>query len=130
MCLLQVLGVTSDVLFPVQQQREMSELLQKSGLLLHDNNPLTITCMSSCTVHTIASGSYYIIYWVAGNTKTSYYELNSIYGHDTFMLDVNNVGTAVKVRLTTQTNRRHTQTNQCNVLYISIQGHLESTLSL
>lgn len=34
MCLPQVLGVTSDILFPVQQQREMSELLQKSGSLL------------------------------------------------------------------------------------------------
>ena len=28
---IQILGVTSDVLFPVQQQREMSKLLQKSG---------------------------------------------------------------------------------------------------
>ena len=32
-----------------------------------------------------------------GNEKTTYYELSSIYGHDTFMLDVNNVGAAVKV---------------------------------
>ena len=28
---LQVLGVTSDVLFPVQQQRDMSNILRKSG---------------------------------------------------------------------------------------------------
>ena len=27
----------------------------------------------------------------------TYYELNSIYGHDTFLLDINNVGAAVKV---------------------------------
>ena len=32
-----------------------------------------------------------------GNTKTAFYELNSVYGHDTFMLDLNNVGAAVKV---------------------------------
>ena len=34
---------------------------------------------------------------LAGNTRTTYYELNSIYGHDTFLLDVNNIGTALKV---------------------------------
>lgn len=28
----------------------------------------------------------------------TYYELTSIYGHDTFLLDVNNVGAAMKVR--------------------------------
>ena len=27
----------------------------------------------------------------------TYYELNSIYGHDTFLLDLNGVGAAVKV---------------------------------
>ncbi|CAI8039165.1 Serine O-succinyltransferase [Geodia barretti] len=69
-CPILVLGVTSDVLFPVQQQRDMSEVLQKSG-----------------------------------NRNTTYYELTSIYGHDTFLLDVMNVGTAVK-------------------------GHLESTLTI
>lgn len=29
----------------------------------------------------------------------TYYELTSIYGHDTFLLDVNNVGAAMKVRV-------------------------------
>ena len=33
-----------------------------------------------------------------GNGHTTYYELTSIYGHDTFMLDVSNVGVAIKVR--------------------------------
>ena len=32
-----------------------------------------------------------------GNEKITYYEINSIYGHDTFLLDLNNVGAAVKV---------------------------------
>ena len=27
----------------------------------------------------------------------TYYELNSVYGHDTFLLDLNGVGAAVKV---------------------------------
>ncbi len=42
---------------------------------------------------------YYIIpcYYFAGNSHTTYYELTSIYGHDTFMLDVSNVGVAIKV---------------------------------
>ena len=31
----QVLGVTSDVLFPVQQQRDMAELLRKTGASSH-----------------------------------------------------------------------------------------------
>ena len=33
----------------------------------------------------------------AGNQKVTYYELSSNYGHDTFLLDVNNLGVAVKV---------------------------------
>ena len=57
-------------------------------------NVLIITCNVSQLYITFICKS---TYWVTGNTKTSYYELNSIYGHDTFMLDVNNVGTAVKV---------------------------------
>lgn len=35
---------------------------------------------------------------VAGNTKVTFYEINSIYGHDSFLIDLNNVGAAVKVR--------------------------------
>ena len=34
---------------------------------------------------------------LSGNTKVTYYELNSIFGHDTFLLDKNNVGAAIKV---------------------------------
>ena len=34
---------------------------------------------------------------MSGNKKVTYYELNSIFGHDTFLLDINNVGAAVKV---------------------------------
>lgn len=30
-CPVLVLGVTSDILFPIEQQREMKELLQKTG---------------------------------------------------------------------------------------------------
>ena len=33
-----------------------------------------------------------------GNKHVKFYEINSLYGHDTFLLDVNNVGAAVKVR--------------------------------
>lgn len=68
-CPVLVLGVWSDILFPVRQQRELAEALHKSG-----------------------------------NEYTVYYELNSLYGHDTFLLDIHNVGAAVK-------------------------GHLESTLT-
>ena len=32
-----------------------------------------------------------------GNKHVKFYEINSLYGHDTFLLDVNNVGAAVKV---------------------------------
>ncbi|XP_077986854.1 uncharacterized protein LOC144441179 [Glandiceps talaboti] len=66
-CPVMVLGVQTDILFPVWQQRELSELLQK-----------------------------------AGNDAVTYYEINSIFGHDTFLLDLSNVGAAVKGHLETQ----------------------------
>eukprot|EP00118_Oscarella_pearsei_P008518 m.44380 g.44380 ORF g.44380 m.44380 type:complete len:434 (+) comp33514_c0_seq1:152-1453(+) len=60
-CPVLILGVHSDVLFPVYQQVEAAELLRK-----------------------------------AGNSSVTYYEINSVYGHDTFLLDLHNVGVAVK----------------------------------
>jgi len=38
----------------------------------------------------------------AGNKSVTFYELNSIYGHDTFLLDISSVGTAVKGFLETE----------------------------
>ncbi|KAJ2339700.1 homoserine O-acetyltransferase [Coemansia sp. RSA 2673] len=59
-----VLGVQSDILFPVRQQKEIADILRQ-----------------------------------AGNTRVTYYELDAIYGHDTFLIDVVNVGAAIKGHL-------------------------------
>ncbi|GAA5894765.1 hypothetical protein JCM6882_006675 [Rhodosporidiobolus microsporus] len=56
-----VMGVQSDTLFPIEQQRELAECLKANG-----------------------------------NPNVVYYELNQPWGHDTFLLDVANVGGAVK----------------------------------
>lgn len=56
-----ILGVQSDILFPVEQQREVADALR-----------------------------------MAGNGEVSYYELGGVWGHDTFLLDVRNVGGAIK----------------------------------
>jgi homoserine O-acetyltransferase len=56
-----ILGVQSDVLFPVDQQRELADALR-----------------------------------MAGNSRVSYYELGGVWGHDTFLLDEQNVGGAIK----------------------------------
>lgn len=34
-----------------------------------------------------------------GNTKVNYFELDSLYGHDTFLIELNSVGAAVKGHL-------------------------------
>ncbi|KAJ2162790.1 homoserine O-acetyltransferase [Coemansia sp. RSA 552] len=59
-----VLGVQSDILFPVAQQKEIADILRR-----------------------------------AGNTNVTYYELDAMYGHDTFLIDVVNVGAAIKGHL-------------------------------
>ncbi|OCH92142.1 homoserine acetyltransferase [Obba rivulosa] len=56
-----VLGVQSDILFPVEQQREVADALR-----------------------------------MAGNQMVSYFELGGVWGHDTFLLDVQNVGGAIR----------------------------------
>ncbi|KAG7096720.1 hypothetical protein E1B28_004133 [Marasmius oreades] len=56
-----VLGVQSDILFGVEQQREVADALR-----------------------------------MAGNENVSYYELGGVWGHDTFLLDVLNVGGAIR----------------------------------
>ncbi|KAI0651245.1 homoserine acetyltransferase [Trametes meyenii] len=55
------LGVQSDILFPVEQQREVADALR-----------------------------------IAGNQMVSYYELGGVWGYDTFLLDVQNVGGAIR----------------------------------
>ncbi|KAJ1741716.1 homoserine O-acetyltransferase [Coemansia sp. RSA 989] len=59
-----ILGVQSDILFPVKQQKEIADILRR-----------------------------------AGNSKVTYYELDALYGHDTFLIDVVNVGAAIKGHL-------------------------------
>lgn len=39
----------------------------------------------------------YAFILTVGNLGVTFYELNSLYGHDTFLLDINGVGAAVKV---------------------------------
>jgi homoserine acetyltransferase len=56
-----VLGVQSDILFPVEQQREMADALRMTG-----------------------------------NGSVVYYELGGVWGHDTFLIDVMNVGGAIR----------------------------------
>lgn len=56
-----VLGVQSDVLFPVEQQRELVDALK-----------------------------------LAGNERVTYYELGGVWGHDTFLLDLQGVGGAIR----------------------------------
>lgn len=56
-----VLGVQSDVLFPVEQQRELADALKLSG-----------------------------------NEAVTYYELGGVWGHDTFLLDLQAVGGAIR----------------------------------
>lgn len=56
-----ILGVQSDILFPVEQQREIADALRR-----------------------------------AGNDNVRYFELGGVWGHDTFLLDVLNVGGAIR----------------------------------
>lgn len=63
-CPVLAIGVQSDLLFPVHQQRELVDVLRR-----------------------------------AGNSRVTYYELDALYGHDTFLIDVNTVGAAVKGHL-------------------------------
>ena len=66
-CPSMVIGVRTDILFPIWQQRELAAGLR-----------------------------------AAGNDRVTFYELDSLYGHDTFLLDLNGVGLAVKGFLETE----------------------------
>ncbi|XP_046547209.1 LOW QUALITY PROTEIN: uncharacterized protein LOC124257240 [Haliotis rubra] len=70
-CPAMVIGVQTDILFPIWEQRKLAQVLQ-----------------------------------AAGNDVVTFYELNSMYGHDTFLLDLNGVGTAVKGFLETDMSER------------------------
>jgi len=63
-CPTLVIGVQSDILFPIQQQREIVDLLRGHG-----------------------------------NQDVTSYELNALYGHDTFLIDVNAITCALRGHL-------------------------------
>lgn len=56
-----IIGVQSDILFPVEQQRELAECIRMNG-----------------------------------NQSVMYYEMDAPHGHDSFLIDVANVGGAIK----------------------------------
>ncbi|KAI9305296.1 Alpha/Beta hydrolase protein [Cunninghamella echinulata] len=62
-----VLGIQTDLLFPVWQQKEIAECLR-----------------------------------AAGNDKVTYYELDAMFGHDTFLIDRVSVGGAIAGHLATK----------------------------
>jgi homoserine O-acetyltransferase len=66
-CPTLVMGVHSDILFPIWQQQEIAQMLRDIR-----------------------------------KAPTTYYELNALYGHDTFLIDLQTVGAAVKGHLETQ----------------------------
>lgn len=66
-CPILVMGVQTDILFPVSKQRELARGLKESG-----------------------------------NNAVTYFEMDSLYGHDTFLLNLNDVGTALKGFLETK----------------------------
>lgn len=76
-CPTLIIGVQSDMLFPVWQQRELAKILEDG--LCFASGSLLITC--------------------AAGTPTTYYELNAMYGHDTFLIDVDSISRAVKGHL-------------------------------
>ena len=59
-----IIGVTSDVLFPVWQQQELRDALERAG------------------------------------RPVRYVEIDGLYGHDTFLIDVQRVGTPLREHLT------------------------------
>lgn len=66
-CPILIMGVQTDILFPVTKQRELAKGLKESG-----------------------------------NNAVTYFELDSLYGHDTFLLNLNDIGTAMKGFLETR----------------------------
>ena len=62
-CPVLVIGISSDILFPVRQQRELAESLRKTG------------------------------------SEVTYLEIDAPYGHDTFLIERETVGNAVKAHL-------------------------------
>ena len=90
-CPVLILGVTSDILFPVEQQREMAEKLKTTGQYTTMEFSLILNAKKLSVL------IFFCFQLILGNPHTTYYELTSIYGHDTFMLDVSNVGVAIKV---------------------------------
>ena len=69
----------SDILFPVSQQRDLNKFLRFPFFFLPCSKALA---------------DFYA--GRRGKTPVTYYELDSMFGHDTFLIDVRAVGAAVK----------------------------------
>ncbi len=85
----QVIGVQSDILFPVSQQRELAQSLRWLNPLPPNHRFFSIIPISPDLIFSSDTRA-------AGAPPVTYYELDSLFGHDTFLLDVLGVGGAVK----------------------------------
>jgi hypothetical protein len=63
--------------------------------------------------------------FLLGNETVTFYELDSKFGHDTFLLDVCNVGAAVKVSLVTCIPQFYFKEL---ILSVLLKGHLENSI--
>lgn len=100
-CPTLVIGVQSDLLFPIDQQQELTRELRWAYTLARTTayrSPL----LRSHTRGLRAFGKLADLgrrCRNGGNEDVTYYELDAMYGHDTFLIDVNAVGAAVKGHL-------------------------------
>ncbi len=72
---------------------EIGPTVMRLTLVIKGRGGGTYTCTCIVNVHVLCD-----VLFLIGNNSVTYYELTSMYGHDTFLLDVNNVGAAMKVR--------------------------------
>ena len=95
---MQVMGVNSDILFPISQQQEIASTLKYVSV----HATVSIIYHRDRHQHTFIFMHFYFLYLSfrrLGNESVAYYELNSIFGHDTFLLDVAGVGGAIRGHL-------------------------------
>ena len=64
---------------------------------------------------------------VLGHKAVTYYELNSIYGHDTFLLDLSGVGTGVKVLFNSNSSIFFESIDV--LMFLSLQGFLDTHMA-
>jgi len=91
------MGATSDVLYPIHKQQDAAELISRGGMCVEYKYRMGLDWGQN--LRYLFFLLFLVIFNIAGNKDVTLHVQEGYYGHDTFLLDVEGMGSQIKVSI-------------------------------